>query len=58
MNQQAAYTPYHPRWHRQRISTYWWLERPSYFLFILRELSSLAFIGVDRENELHSRSAP
>jgi fumarate reductase subunit C len=42
MNQQVAYTPYHPRWHRQRISTYWWLERPSYFLFILRELSSLA----------------
>ena len=42
MNQRVAYTPYHPRWHRQRISTYWWLERPSYFLFILRELSSLA----------------
>jgi fumarate reductase subunit C len=34
-------TPYHPRWHRTRTSTYWWLERPSYFLFILRELSSL-----------------
>ena len=42
MNQHVAYTPYHPRWHRKRISTYWWLERPSYFLFILRELSSLA----------------
>jgi succinate dehydrogenase subunit C len=42
MNQHVAYTPYHPRWHRQRISTYWWLGRPSYFLFILRELSSLA----------------
>ena len=42
MNQQTTYTPYHPRWHRTRVSTYWWLERGSYFLFILRELSSLA----------------
>jgi fumarate reductase subunit C len=42
MNQQPAYTPYHPRWHRTRVSTYWWLGRLSYFLFILRELSSLA----------------
>ncbi len=42
MNQHAAYTPYHPRWHRTRVSTYWWLGRRSYFLFILRELSSLA----------------
>jgi fumarate reductase subunit C len=48
MSQQAAYTPYHPRWHRTRVSTYWWLGRRSYFLFILRELSSLAvawFVG-------------
>jgi succinate dehydrogenase subunit C len=42
MNQHTTYTPYHPRWHRTRVSTYWWLERGSYFLFILRELSSLA----------------
>ena len=41
MNQHPAYTPYHPRWYRTRISTYWWLGRWSYFLFILRELSSL-----------------
>ena len=49
MNRNAAYTPYHPRWHRQHVSTYWWLGRRSYFLFILRELSSLAvawFVGV------------
>jgi fumarate reductase subunit C len=49
MNRNAAYTPYHPRWHRQRVSTWWWLGRRSYFLFILRELSSLAvawFVGV------------
>jgi fumarate reductase subunit C len=42
MTPTTAYTPYHPRWHRTRVSTYWWLERGSYFLFILRELSSLA----------------
>jgi succinate dehydrogenase subunit C len=42
MNRNAAYTPYHPRWHRRRVSTYWWLGRRSYFLFILREVSSLA----------------
>jgi fumarate reductase subunit C len=42
MNQHTTYTPYHPRWHRTRVSTYWWLGRGSYFLFILRELSSLA----------------
>ena len=42
MHRNAAYTPYHPRWHRQRVSTYWWLGRRSYFLFILRELSSVA----------------
>jgi fumarate reductase subunit C len=42
MNRNPAYTPYHPRWHRHRVSTYWWLERRSYFLFILRELTSLA----------------
>jgi succinate dehydrogenase subunit C len=42
MTHNTAYTPYHPRWHRTRVSTYWWLARGSYFLFILRELSSLA----------------
>jgi fumarate reductase subunit C len=41
MNHNTAYTPYHPRWHRTHVSTYWWLGRWSYFLFILRELSSL-----------------
>ncbi len=37
----AGYTPFHPRWYRARVSTYWWLKRRSYFVFILRELSSL-----------------
>jgi fumarate reductase subunit C len=42
MTPNGGYTLYHPRWHRTRVSTYWWLGRWSYFLFILRELSSLA----------------
>ena len=37
----TGYTLYHPRWHRPHLSTYWWLGRWSYFLFILRELSSI-----------------
>ncbi|MCI0699525.1 MAG: fumarate reductase subunit C [Planctomycetia bacterium] len=41
MNQQPNYTEHHPRWYRTRVSTYWWLEKPAYFLFILRELSSV-----------------
>jgi fumarate reductase subunit C len=35
------YTDYHPRWLRRRVSTYWWLEKPSYFAFVLREGSCL-----------------
>jgi fumarate reductase subunit C len=42
----SSYTPYHPRWHRTRVSTYWWLWRRSYFLFILRELSSVSVAWV------------
>ena len=41
MSVSAGYTPYHPRWLRRRVSTYWWLERWSYLAFILRELSSV-----------------
>ena len=41
MSGPASYTPYHPRWLRPRVSTYWWLERWSYLTFILRELSSV-----------------
>jgi fumarate reductase subunit C len=36
-----SYTEYHPRWIRPHVSTYWWLQSPSYFKFILRELSSI-----------------
>ena len=39
-----AYTDYHPRWLRRRVSTYWWLEKWSYFAFVLREGSCL-FVG-------------
>ena len=35
----SQYADYHPRWLRPQVSTYWWLERRSYFVFILRELS-------------------
>jgi fumarate reductase subunit C len=41
MSEAHVYTPYHPRWLRRRVSTYWWLSRRSYLAFILRELSSL-----------------
>ena len=41
MSEKPAYTEYHPRWYRARMSTYWWLKRRSYLAFILRELSSL-----------------
>jgi fumarate reductase subunit C len=41
MSETPAYTEYHPRWYRTRVSTFWWLERRSYLVFILRELSSV-----------------
>src|SRR5262245_7094527 len=44
MSQSPPYTEYHPRWHRARVSTWWWLTRRSYLAFILRELSS-AFVA-------------
>jgi fumarate reductase subunit C len=39
--QARVYTPYHPRWLRQPVSTYWWLQKRSYLVFILREISCL-----------------
>jgi fumarate reductase subunit C len=41
VNGPSGYSAYHPRWLRPRMSTYWWLQRRSYLLFILRELSSV-----------------
>lgn len=37
-----AYTEFHPRWYRKRVSTYWWMGNWKYLKFILRELSSIA----------------
>jgi fumarate reductase subunit C len=31
----------HARYHRQRLPLLWWLKRPTYTLFLLRELSSV-----------------
>ena len=36
-----AYTEFHPRWYRPRVSVYWWLGEWRYLRFILRELSSV-----------------
>ncbi len=44
MSEQPTYTPFHPRWSRPRISTWWWLKRQSSRAFILREVSSV-FVG-------------
>lgn len=41
MSEKPQYTEFHPRWHRTRVSTYWWLNRGTYLVFILRELSSI-----------------
>ena len=38
----SSYTPWHPRWYRPRVSTWWWLGSWPYLKFILRELSSIA----------------
>jgi fumarate reductase subunit C len=37
----SVFTEYHQRWLRRPISTYWWLEKPSYLAFILREGSCM-----------------
>ena len=41
MTERPAYTEYHPRWYRPRMSTWWWLRNGHYLAFILRELSSV-----------------
>jgi fumarate reductase subunit C len=41
MKPAPAYTAYHPRWYRSRVSTYWWLGKWAHLKFILRELSSV-----------------
>lgn len=41
MGQTPAYTEFHPRWYRPRVSTYWWLWSWPYTKFVLREISSI-----------------
>jgi len=35
------YTLYHPKWYRQVVSVWWWLESWRFAKFVLRELTSL-----------------
>ena len=37
----SVHTDYHHRWLRRPVSTYWWLEKPAYLAFILREGSCM-----------------
>ena len=46
MSQTHAYTEFHPRWYRKRVSTYWWLRSGAYLAFILRELNMNALLMV------------
>ena len=41
MSDRPGYAEYHPRWYRPRMSTWWWMRRWSYLLFILREVRSV-----------------
>jgi fumarate reductase subunit C len=58
MTGQNPYSEHHPRWHRQRVSTWWWLRNWRYLWFILRELSSLsvAWFVVTTLWQLHALS--
>jgi fumarate reductase subunit C len=42
MSAALGHTPFHPRWHRRRVSVWWWLKNPAYALFVVRELTSVA----------------
>jgi fumarate reductase subunit C len=42
MNAGSQYTPYHPRWYRRPVSVWWWLQKRTYAVFVLRELTSIA----------------
>jgi fumarate reductase subunit C len=41
MKPEVRYTLYHPKWYRRRLSVWWWLEKGSYTIFVLRELTSV-----------------
>ena len=42
MSETHHYKEYHPRWFREKMSTFWWLGSWPYLKFVLRELSSVA----------------
>ena len=35
------YGGFYARWYKPRLSRLWWLRRPSYLLFVIRELTSV-----------------
>ena len=41
----VRHTPFHPRWHRRRVSVWWWLENPTYALLTLWQVRALAAGG-------------
>jgi succinate dehydrogenase subunit C len=41
VTREVTYTQHHPRWYRPPVSTFWWLRRRSYVVFVVRELSSV-----------------
>lgn len=41
MSAGPAYTPFHPKWYRRRVSVWWWLKSRAYSVFVLRELTSV-----------------
>lgn len=45
MSTPVRYTLHHPRWYRRPVSVFWWLEKRSYVVFVLRELTSV-FVGL------------
>jgi fumarate reductase subunit C len=56
MSAGPQYTLYHPRWYRRRVSVWWWLQKPSYAGFVLRELTSVfvAFFAAVYLWQLHA----
>ena len=41
MSGPVRYTLHHPRWYRRPVSVFWWMEKRSYVVFVLRELTSV-----------------
>ena len=39
---ERQYSRHHPKWYRQPVSVWWWLESWQYSKFVLRELTSVA----------------